>query len=152
VPLLVPVRITVGTSANDVPSLLKQAVHSQTKAGRWNDVLYLLLLWALRLIKHHATKTHWGVEVQLHAFLTSALDGGEWSAWIWDWVGPGATSRITQKLILFPIKKYHVVTQTLPEHILIISGWSTYVLGLRFPRRWRFKSMSSGFWGRVVLW
>jgi hypothetical protein len=25
-------------------------------------------------------KTYWGVEVQLHAFLTSALDGGEWSA------------------------------------------------------------------------
>jgi hypothetical protein len=24
-------------------------------------------------------KTYWGVEVQLHAFLTSALDGGEWS-------------------------------------------------------------------------
>jgi hypothetical protein len=23
---------------------------------------------------------YWGVEVQLHAFLTSALDGGEWSA------------------------------------------------------------------------
>jgi hypothetical protein len=25
-------------------------------------------------------KTHGEVEVQLHAFLTSALDGGEWSA------------------------------------------------------------------------
>jgi hypothetical protein len=25
-------------------------------------------------------KTYWGVEVKLHAFLTSALDGGEWSA------------------------------------------------------------------------
>jgi hypothetical protein len=25
-------------------------------------------------------KTYWGVEVQLHAFLTSARDGGEWSA------------------------------------------------------------------------
>jgi hypothetical protein len=25
-------------------------------------------------------KAHWGVEVYLHAFLTSALDGGEWSA------------------------------------------------------------------------
>jgi hypothetical protein len=25
-------------------------------------------------------KTYWGVEIQLHAFLTSALDGGEWSA------------------------------------------------------------------------
>jgi hypothetical protein len=25
-------------------------------------------------------KMYWGVEVQLHEFLTSALDGGEWSA------------------------------------------------------------------------
>jgi len=25
-------------------------------------------------------KTYWGVEVRLHAFLTSELDGGEWSA------------------------------------------------------------------------
>jgi hypothetical protein len=25
-------------------------------------------------------KTYWGVEVQFHELLTSALDGGEWSA------------------------------------------------------------------------
>jgi hypothetical protein len=25
-------------------------------------------------------KTYWGMEVELHAFFTSALDGGEWSA------------------------------------------------------------------------
>jgi hypothetical protein len=25
-------------------------------------------------------KMYWGLEVQFHAFLTSALDGGEWSA------------------------------------------------------------------------
>jgi hypothetical protein len=51
-------------------------------------------------------KTYWGVEVQLHAFLTSALDEGEWSVsrpgrftprgrapntpWIGDCVGPRA--------------------------------------------------------------
>jgi hypothetical protein len=27
----------------------------------------------------HAVKAHGGIEVQLHSFLTSALDGGEWS-------------------------------------------------------------------------
>jgi hypothetical protein len=30
--------------------------------------------------KYHITKTYWGVELWLHALLTSALDGGEWSA------------------------------------------------------------------------
>jgi hypothetical protein len=34
----------------------------------------------LRLTKHHAMKTYWGVEIGLHAFWTSALDGDEWSA------------------------------------------------------------------------
>jgi hypothetical protein len=32
------------------------------------------------LTKHHAVKTYGWAEVQLHALLTSALDGGEWSA------------------------------------------------------------------------
>jgi hypothetical protein len=32
------------------------------------------------LTKHHAIETYGGVEVQLRAFLTSALDGREWSA------------------------------------------------------------------------
>jgi hypothetical protein len=32
------------------------------------------------LTNHHAMKTYWGVEVYLHIFFISALDGGEWSA------------------------------------------------------------------------
>jgi hypothetical protein len=32
------------------------------------------------LIKHHPMETYWGVEVELHAFLTPALVGGAWSA------------------------------------------------------------------------
>jgi hypothetical protein len=35
----------------------------------------------LCLIKHHAMK-YWGREVQLHSFLTSALDGGEWPSFM----------------------------------------------------------------------
>jgi hypothetical protein len=35
---------------------------------------------SLCLTKHHAMKTYWGVEVDLHVFLTLALGGGEWSA------------------------------------------------------------------------
>jgi hypothetical protein len=51
-------------------------------------------------------KAYWGVEIYLHTFLTSALDGREWSAsrpgrfnpterapvthWIGGWVGPRA--------------------------------------------------------------
>jgi hypothetical protein len=31
------------------------------------------------VIKHYAMKTYGGVDVQIEAFLTSALAGGEWS-------------------------------------------------------------------------
>jgi hypothetical protein len=59
---------------------------------------------SLCLIKHLSMKAYWGVDIQLHVFLTSALDGGQWSAsrhcrftleertpgthWIGGWVGP----------------------------------------------------------------
>jgi hypothetical protein len=69
----------------------------------YNDVKVV----SLCLTKHHAMKTYWEVELQLHAFLTSALEGGgEWSAsrpcrftpgertpgihWMGFWVGPRA--------------------------------------------------------------
>jgi hypothetical protein len=53
----------------------------------------------LCLTENHAMKVYWGVEVELHAFLTSTLDGSEWLAsrpahstpgahWIRGWVGP----------------------------------------------------------------
>jgi hypothetical protein len=32
------------------------------------------------LTKHRTVKTYGGMEVEFHAFLTSELDGGEWSA------------------------------------------------------------------------
>jgi hypothetical protein len=35
---------------------------------------------SVSLTKHSAIRTYGGVEVWLHTFLTSALDGGEWSA------------------------------------------------------------------------
>jgi len=35
---------------------------------------------SLGLTKHHTVKMYRGAEVELHSFLTSAMDGGEWSA------------------------------------------------------------------------
>jgi hypothetical protein len=32
------------------------------------------------VLKNYAMKIYWEVDIQLHAFLTSALDGHEWSA------------------------------------------------------------------------
>jgi hypothetical protein len=65
-----------------------------------------LYFCVLNLTKHHAMKTYWEVEVQRHAFLTSTLEGGEWTAshpgrltpgerasgtpWVGGWVGPRA--------------------------------------------------------------
>jgi len=37
-------------------------------------------LWG-ETVHLHAMKLYVGVEAQLHSFLTSAVDGGEWSAW-----------------------------------------------------------------------
>jgi len=40
---------------------------------------YIKIELSLCLFNYHTMKTFEVVEVQLHAFLTSALDGGEWS-------------------------------------------------------------------------
>jgi hypothetical protein len=37
-------------------------------------------LYFFLLTEHHTMKAYWEVEVYLHAFVTSALHGGEWSA------------------------------------------------------------------------
>jgi hypothetical protein len=34
----------------------------------------------MRLTKHYAMKMYWGVEIQNHAFLTSALEADKWLA------------------------------------------------------------------------
>jgi hypothetical protein len=41
---------------------------------------------SLCLTKHYAMKTYWGIEVQHHTFLTSALEGREWSASLPDFI------------------------------------------------------------------
>jgi hypothetical protein len=65
-------------------------------------------------------KTYWGVDVQIHASLTSALVGGEWSAsrpccftsgshWIEGWVGSRAA--------LGNMEKLKFLTQTLAPRL-----------------------------------
>jgi hypothetical protein len=49
---------------------------------------------SLCLTKHHATKTYGGVEVELHALLTRALDGREWSASCRCRLYPGKESQV----------------------------------------------------------
>jgi len=45
----------------------------------WSPCLMNKVKLSLCLTKNYAMKTYMGMEVQLHAFLTSALDGYEWS-------------------------------------------------------------------------
>jgi hypothetical protein len=65
------------------------------------------------LSKHNAIKTYWGVVVQRHTFLTSALQGVEWlvsrcsrftpgTHWIRGWVGPRAGVDAVKRKILSP--------------------------------------------------
>jgi hypothetical protein len=49
-----------------------------TSCRSTNHSAYVKLKLSICLTKHHAMKTYLGVEVQFHAFFTSALHGGEW--------------------------------------------------------------------------
>jgi hypothetical protein len=85
-----------------VSTVLK--MKTNTVALQNNFILKVKVKLSLCLSQHHAMKTYWGVELQLHAFLTSALGGGEWSDsrpgrftprerapsshWIGGWMGP----------------------------------------------------------------
>jgi hypothetical protein len=72
---------------------------------------------SLCLTKHRATKTYGGVEVQIHALLTSALDEDKWSTsspeevtpntyWSGDGAGPRAHVHTVVKIkILFPSRE-----------------------------------------------
>jgi hypothetical protein len=67
----------------------------------------------VKVNKHYTMKTYWWLEVQRHAFLTSVLQGGEWSAsrpgrftageralgihWIGGWVGHGSGLDVVEK-------------------------------------------------------
>jgi hypothetical protein len=131
------------------------------------------------------------VKVWLHAFLTSALDGGEWSVSRLDhfnrgeitpgshcmggWVGPraGLNTAVAGRKISSPRRESSPISSSpkpsryndcaIPAPTLrevakntlnrIYSKYLQSLLqNLRFSRRWRFNSRSSGLWRRVVLW
>jgi len=64
------------------------------------------------LIKHHAMNKCGGLEVYLHAFLSSALDGSEWPVSRPDlstpeeraWMGPTAGLDPVEKRIILPMR------------------------------------------------
>jgi hypothetical protein len=58
---------------------------------------------SLCLIKHH-DKTYGKAKLQLHAFLTSALDRGEWSA-----SRPGRLTPLTGSYWIYPVMKQNCI-------------------------------------------
>jgi len=127
-------------------------------------------------------KTYEGVQAQLHEFLTSALDGGEWSP-----SSPGrfislsgshsqsGVSSAEKKSCPFQESNPGSPTRSIQTHCLLdvdvppfvcyrwriysskekslarISVLEDYLQNSKLSRRWRFKSLSSGLWRRVVL-
>jgi hypothetical protein len=84
--------------------------------------IYKKVKLSLCLTKHYAVKTYWEMEVELYAFLISALGGGEWSAsrpgrftlrvrapgthWIGGWAGPRAVlDAVVKRKIPSPHRK-----------------------------------------------
>jgi hypothetical protein len=56
----------------------------------------------LSLIKHHAMKTGGGVQVVLHGFVISALDGDEWSASLFScFSNPPPLTPTGKRLVIF---------------------------------------------------
>jgi hypothetical protein len=85
------------------------------------------------LLSSKFMKAYWGVEVQLHAFSISVLDGGEWSAsrpgrftsrdrapgthWIGGWVGPNAVlDAVVKRKIPSPRREKKPCNSDSPAH------------------------------------
>jgi hypothetical protein len=68
---------------------------------------------SLSFIKYHVVKT-WGVKIQLRTFLTSALDGGEWSV-----LRPGRVTAWKEPLI----------------PVWLEAGWAPEPVWTRRPKR-----------------
>jgi hypothetical protein len=100
----------------------------------------------LSLTKHHAMKTYWRAEIQLHAFLPSALDGGDWSAlrpgrftaserapgthWIGGWVGPRAVvDTVVKRRIPSPRRESNPRTPIVQPVGQRYTDWAITVLG-----------------------
>jgi hypothetical protein len=74
--LIIPASVRL-TKAKVLIHIL--VVAPQLMSNTLVNVWLLSTRYILTLIKHRTMKTYEGVEVQLHLFITSALDGSEWS-------------------------------------------------------------------------
>jgi hypothetical protein len=95
------------------------------------------------LTKHHAMKAYWGVEDSSTYYLTSALDGGDWSAsrpgrftprerapgthWIGGWVSPRAIMsfiimQFSPRSIFLPFRSKYP-----PQHSVLRNPYSMFL-------------------------